>query len=116
MSSGEVILKLDPHLNGTARNLVHLIASYFSNQGRASLYDTEASAIAWRQQCRSASRTRHTLERKGYLSPLHFPQGKPRYALKFGRHAAAVSNEYWMWGKASASTASSCMSMSASIT
>jgi hypothetical protein len=86
MNWGERVLRADPHLTVTARQLVDVISRFFATHAYAycSFHDVEAGGLIGvsSAQIRAA---RIELEERNFLRPLHRPNGKqPRYRLCFG--------------------------------
>ena len=85
----------DPHLAVTTRQLVDLIARFFSVNafGYCAFFDSEAAGLIGvsSDQIKAA---RLELETKYFLRPLHRPNGKqPRYALHMGYRMPAEDGE-----------------------
>jgi hypothetical protein len=94
MNWGEHVLRSDPALPLTVRQLVIVVARYFANTaaGYAAFYDYEPAGLIGVSggQIRAA---RLELEERNFLRPLHHPSGKPRYRLHFGYVASADDGE-----------------------
>jgi hypothetical protein len=96
MNWGERVLRADPHLTVTARQLIDVISRFFATHAYAycSFFDSEAAGLIGVSSAQIAA-ARRELEAKHFLHPLHHPGGKPRprYALRMGYPMPAEDGE-----------------------